>query len=55
VTVYATACRDSNPAFADAILLDVCSLLSIEANSDGALENLLVVVGTVRVDTQPIW
>ena len=55
VPVYTAPGWNTNPTFADAVLLDIRSFGSIETNADGTLQHLLVIVGTLRIDTEPVW
>src|SRR5262245_33584638 len=54
VAVFCVAGGYANPAFADAIFLDIGLLLALEADADIARQNLGVVVGAARIDRQPV-
>src|SRR5688572_29561622 len=55
VSVTTTARSHSDPAFADAILLDIRLLRSVEADADTALEDVLVVMRAFRVNAKTVW
>src|SRR5437763_15337740 len=44
----------ADPAFADAVLADICLFDALEANANVVLERLGVVIGATRVVGQPI-
>ena len=45
---------DLDPAFAQAILIDVETFLVVETDADVVLEHLGVVVGAARIDGEPV-
>src|ERR1700733_8417804 len=54
VAVLGLAGRDADPAFADAIFLDVGLLDALEADADVALERLDVVIRAARIVRQAV-
>jgi hypothetical protein len=53
----AVAClagHDANPPFADAVLFDIGFFRPIEANTDVAFENFLVVIRALWIGTEPV-
>ena len=47
--------RDANPAFAEAVLVDVCSFGSVEADAHVTFQNFFVVVRALGICAKPIW
>src|SRR5882762_9149505 len=54
VAILGGAGRHPDPAFADAIFLDIGLLDALEANPDVARQHLFVVIGTPRIGRQTI-
>src|SRR5690349_11280192 len=54
VTIDGLTDRDTDPAFTHAILIDIFALLAVEADTDVALQQVLVVVGTARVGGEAV-
>ena len=45
---------DADPAFGDAVFLDVTALVALEADADATLEQLGVEMRALRVDREPV-
>src|SRR2546422_3179555 len=54
MAIQAAARRHPDPAFADAIFLDVGLLLPLEADADAALQQVGVEIRTARIERQAI-
>src|SRR5262249_11543615 len=54
VAILGVAGGDAHPAFADTIFLDIGLLDTLEADADVARQDLLIVMGTARVDRKPV-
>src|SRR5665213_1919921 len=54
VAVPGVAGGDAHPALADAILLDIGLLDTLEANADIARQQFGIVIGTFRIARQPV-
>ena len=54
VAVLGIAGGDADPAFADAVLLDIGLLDALEADADIARQDVRVVIGAVRIDRQAV-
>src|SRR5689334_22687173 len=54
VAVLGIAGGDADPAFADAVFLDIGLLDALEADADIARQDLGVVIGALRIDRQAV-
>src|ERR1700760_130574 len=54
VTVLGIARGDADPAFADAIFLDIGFFDTLEADADVARQDALIVIGAARIDRQTV-
>lgn len=54
MTVHSPSHGNTNPAFADTVLLDVRLLDSVKTDTDVALEDFLIVVRAFRIDAETV-
>jgi hypothetical protein len=55
VAIKFLAHGDTNPAFTDAVLLDVCSFHTVEAYAHLTLQDFFVVMRALGIDAEPVW